>query len=438
MSQQTNPENNKYSNNHSGSGHHHSSSGYHHNHHSSSSHSSKPSGHRDYYYSEQPAEMMNSEKAQEKIKSLNQRFEEITGESVQNVKTVKRPQRSEPKGKKKKKTGKIILGIFVFFLMLIVVAVSTLMIMINSGKNNLLDYEDTTVEAVEEAEVEEDGKTVRYNGKIYRLNENITSIACLGVDKTDINQNGVVGTSGQADTIIVIAFNTETGKAKVISIPRDTITAIDVYDTKGSFVKVEETQVCLAYAYGDGGKTSCENVIASLQKLMFGIPIRSYAALDLEGIGALNDAIGGVTVTPNESFAGFKKGQSVKLKGDMAMNFVRYRDHKRVDANLYRMQRQRQYIKAFSSTAVRTVGTDLSAISDIYNTALNYSYTNISLSDVSYLAVSFVTKANGEFETFTVPGKMVAGEDSYSEYYVDETLFYETILSIYYNEIGTY
>ncbi len=382
--------------------------------------------------------MMNSEKAQEKIKSLNQRFEEIAGESVQNVKTVKRPQRSEPKGKKKKKTGKIILGIFVFFLMLIVVAVSTLMIMINSGKNNLLDYEDTTVEAVEEAEVEEDGKTVRYNGKIYRLNENITSIACLGVDKTDINQNGVVGTSGQADTIIVIAFNTETGKAKVISIPRDTITAIDVYDTKGSFVKVEETQVCLAYAYGDGGKTSCENVIASLQKLMFGIPIRSYAALDLEGIGALNDAIGGVTVTPNESFAGFKKGQSVKLKGDMAMNFVRYRDHKRVDANLYRMQRQMQYIKAFSSTAVRTVGTDLSAISDIYNTALNYSYTNISLSDVSYLAVSFVTKANGEFETFTVPGKMVAGEDSYSEYYVDETLFYETILSIYYNEIGTY
>ena len=382
--------------------------------------------------------MMNSEKAQEKIKSLNQRFEEIAGESVQNVKTVKRPQRSEPKGKKKKKTGKIILGIFVFFSMLIVVAVSTLMIMINSGKNNLLDYEDTTVEAVEEAEVEEDGKTVRYNGKIYRLNENITSIACLGVDKTDINQNGVVGTSGQADTIIVIAFNTETGKAKVISIPRDTITAIDVYDTKGSFVKVEETQVCLAYAYGDGGKTSCENVIASLQKLMFGIPIRSYAALDLEGIGALNDAIGGVTVTPNESFAGFKKGQSVKLKGDMAMNFVRYRDHKRVDANLYRMQRQMQYIKAFSSTAVRTVGTDLSAISDIYNTALNYSYTNISLSDVSYLAVSFVTKANGEFETFTVPGKMVAGEDSYSEYYVDETLFYETILSIYYNEIGTY
>ncbi len=350
-------------------------------------------------------------------------------------KTVKQP----PVKKKKKSAGKIILGIVIFFLMLILVAVVALFIMINSGKNNLLDYEDTTVEAVEEAEIEEDGKTVRYNGKIYRLNENITSIVCMGVDKEEINQNGTVGTAGQADTIIIVAVDTKTGGIKLLSIPRDTVAEVDIYDTKGSFVRVEETQVCLAYAYGDGGKTSCENVVSSLQKLMFGIPIRSYAALDLEGIGALNDAIGGVTVTPEENFSNFKAGVSVKLKGDMAMDFVRYRDHKRVDANLYRMKRQMQYIKAFARTGVEKIGTDMSSITDIYNTALKYGVTNVGLNDVSYLAVTFVTKANGEFtDTFSTPGKMVEGDDKHAEYYIDETAFYETILAIYYNEVGTY
>ncbi len=381
---------------------------------------------------------MTSEKAQEKIKNLSNKYEEITVVERE-PKVVRNAVSYASQKKKKKSAGKIILGVFVFFLMLVLVAVGTLFFMINSGKNNLLDYEDTTVEAVEEAEVEDDGKTVRYNGKLYQLNENITSIACMGIDEKNINQGGTIGEAGQADTIIIVAFDTQTGDTKLLSIPRDTIAEIDIYDTKGSFVRVEKTQVCLAYAYGDGGKTSCENVVASLQKLMFGIPIRSYAALDLKGIGALNDAIGGVTVTPNETFGYFKEGQSVKLRGDMAMDFVRYRDHKSVDANLGRMERQMQYIKAFARTGVKKIGTDVSAITDLYNTALDYAFTNVSLSDASYLAVEFVTKANSElFQTYSTPGKMVEGSDKHSEYYIDEKGFYETILSIYYNEVGTY
>lgn len=381
---------------------------------------------------------MNSEKAQEKIKNLSEKFDELSTAPVA-VSSSSRHRKPAPTPKKKKKSaGKIILGVIVFFLMLGLVGVGTLFFMINSGKKNLLDYEDTVVESVEEAEIEDDGKTVRYNGKIYKLNENITSVACMGVDTKDINQNNTIGTAGQADTLIIIAYDTKTGKTKLLSIPRDTIGEVDIYDTKGSFVRVEETQVCLAYAYGDGGKTSCENVVASLQKLMFGIPIRSYAALDLKGIGPLNDAVGGVTVTPNEDFGSFKAGKTVKLRGERAMDFVRYRDHKDISGNLDRMSRQTQYIKAFARAGVEKIGTDVSAITKIYNTAMNYAYTNVSLSDVSYLAVEFVTKSNGQFETFSTPGKMVAGEDKHSEYYIDETAFYETILSIYYDEVGTY
>ena len=49
---------------------------------------------------------------------------------------------------------------------------------------------------------------------------------------------------------------------------------------------------------------------------MFGIPIRSYAALDHHGIGPINDAVGGVTVTPHETFGSFTKGKTVKVGKD--------------------------------------------------------------------------------------------------------------------------
>ncbi len=436
---------------HSSSGHHHSthhhrhhhSSSHHHSHHSSShhhgSHNAKSNSHSSrsngYYYNSEE-HPLSSQEAQEKIKNLSEKYQLISQENeIGNTKTI----HSHSKHKKKKsKIGKIFLGIFLFFIALCIVAASTLLIMINSGKNNLLNYDDTQIEAVDDAEVEPDGKTVKYNGKIYRLNEKITSIACLGIDEKNLLQNATIGTAGQADTILIIAFDTESGVAKLLSVPRDTIAAIDVYDTQGSFAKVEQTQICLAYAYGDGSKTSCENVVSALQKMMYGIPIKSYASLDLKGIEALNDAVGGVTVTPNESFSDFTAGKTVKLWGSMATSFVRYRDHKNVDANLHRMERQMQYIKAFSRSAINTIGSDFGKISQIYNTATDYSYTNIALSDATYLASTFITKANGQFETFTVPGKMVVGDDEYSEYYIDETPFYETLLSIYYNEVGTY
>lgn len=379
---------------------------------------------------------MTPEQAQAKIDKLGEKYSEISTQSDIQKREIKP---GKPVVKKKKNTAaKIILGIIIFILCLALVASVALFLMVESGKKNLLNN-DSDIKTPEQAETQDDGKTVRYNGKIYKLDENITSIACLGVDKKEINQNGVVGSSGQADTIMIIAFDTLSGSASVIPIPRDTVAEIDVYASDGSFLRNEKTQICLSYAYGDGGKTSCENTVSAVRKLMFGLPINSYAALDLEGIAVLNDTVGGVTVTPEESFASFKKGETVLLKGDEAMSFVRYRDTSKVDSNLNRMSRQLQYVRSFTSSAVGKVKSNLSSITDIYNTAMDYAYTSINLSDATYLATRFISgSGRGTFETYSVPGKMIEGDDGYSEYYVDETAFYELVLSVYYDVIGTY
>lgn len=430
--------------------HHHSSdsSSDHHHHHSSgessrhsSSGSSKRSGssssgshsHRSgsskYNYS-RPSKGADSKK----IDELSAKYANNDDKKEQ----IKEIQKRIDKRNKKSKATKIILGILLAIFLLIIIAAVSLLVMMQTGKKRLLDYDNAVIETVEEAESEDDGKIIYYKGKKYKLNENITSIACLGVDKNEIDQHGIVGSAGQADTIMVIAFDTASGLAKIIAIPRDTIGEIDVYDKDGDFIRNEQTQICLAYAYGDGGKTSCANVVASIQKVMFGIPVKSYAALDLAGISVLNDAVGGVTVTPADSFAKFKAGQTVTLHGNDAVTFVRSRDTKKLDSNITRMDHQMTYVKAFTSTTVKKATNDFSIVSDLYNTAMDYSYTDISLSKALYLATRFLSTQNKDFMTVNVPGKVVEGDDGYAEYIIDKSQFFEELLSVYYTVIGTY
>ena len=53
----------------------------------------------------------------------------------------------------------------------------------------------------------------------------------------------------------------------------------------------------LAYAYGNGKDTSCQYMVDAVSRLFYGIPVNGYAAFNMETIAALNDAVGGVTVT---------------------------------------------------------------------------------------------------------------------------------------------
>ena len=337
------------------------------------------------------------------------------------------------KPKKKKKGLKILLVLLLIFFLLIAVAAGTFFVLQQKGKQ-MVSYEDATIQAVEEAEVENDGKTVYYNGKKYRLNENITSVACLGIDKEKLGTMGnAIGTGGQADTNMVLALDTAAGRVSVIAIPRDIMVDIDLYTVDGEYVGSRREQLCLAYAYGDGKHTSCKNAVASIQRVLFGIPVNSYISLDIAGVAPLNDAIGGVTVVPNETIEGFVAGQAVTLHGGNAVTFVQERSFD-TNASLRRMERQVTYIKAFAAKAIKTAIKDFSVISRLYKTANRYSCTNVGLDNVTYLATTLMSKGVTEINTYSVPGEMKMG-DKYAEFYMDTTAAYEMILEVFYEEV---
>ncbi len=339
-------------------------------------------------------------------------------------------------GKKKKKMGKkIALVLLLVFLLIIGGSAGAFIGLQQKGQKKLVSYDNVVIESIEEAIVENDGKTVTYNGKTYRLNENITSIACMGVDRENLGSYGdKIGTGGQSDTNMVLALDTVSGKVTVISIPRDIMVDIGVYTTKGEYVGVENRQLCLAYAYGDGKHTSCKNTVEAIQRVLFGIPINSYISLDIEGIGPINDAVGGVTVVSPETIADFTAGQAVTLYGRRAVDFVRARGDD-TEASLRRMNRQTTYVKAFASTAVNSAMNDLGTITRLYNTATQYSCTNVDLSSVTYLATKLMSQGVNGLETATVPGEMKLGA-KYAEFYMDTRAAYEMILDIFYNEVA--
>ena len=335
---------------------------------------------------------------------------------------------------KKKKGKKILLILLLIFFLLVAATAGTFFYLQYKGQQDLVSYDDVTIDSIDEAIVQNDGKTVVYNGKMYRLNENITSIACMGIDKEYLGTYAdKIGTGGQADTKRVLAIDTKTGKVTVITIPRDIMVDVGVYTVDGDYVGVRNQQLCLAYAYGDGKHTSCENTVASIQRILFGIPIQSYVSLDMDGIGPINDSVGGVTVTSPETIADFHAGQPVKLYGRRALDFVRARGND-TNASMRRMERQMAYVSAFASTAANAAKKDIGTITKLYNTTLRYSCTNVELSSVTYLASTLLSSGVTGLDTVSVPGEMKRG-DKYAEFYMDTRATYEMILSVFYNEV---
>ena len=291
------------------------------------------------------------------------------------------------------------------------------------------------LETADDAETDDEGYTVTYNGTIYEYNENIVSIVVMGYDRREDVED--TGAAGQADAVMVVAFDTETGEMSVIGVPRDTMVYVDEMVGE-SFTGQEEMQLALAYSYGDGYETSAENVVRAVKRILYNMPMNYYVAIDMEGLGALNDAVGGVTLTPLATIpnTGIVEGTTITLYGSNAVSYVQYRDTSQLDSALQRQERQSQYLKAFFSQAISSAKGSPGVLVSLYQTALEYATTNLGVQEFTYLATVLLQNGMSELEVTTLAGEAVMGSQ-YVEYYLDEESVYQTVLDVYYTPIGT-
>ena len=285
----------------------------------------------------------------------------------------------------------------------------------------------------EEAATYDEGKTVTYEGKKYVLNENMVSVLMIGFDRKTIAQEGE--NAGQADAVFVMAIDTEKGTVQPIILPRDSMVDVDLY-ADDRYVGQEKMQLCLAYGYGDGRESSCENTARAASRLLYNIPIEYYFSLDMNSIGPLADAIGGVSLTPLQTVtkANAYEGEPTVLFGKNALYYVQYRDTSVSTSSLDRQARQKQFLEAYFGQALQAAKGDVGVLVNLYNLAGEYAITNLGANEFSYLAS--VVQQNGmtALNATALTGEM-SQPGKNSEYAIDQNAAYETVLNTYYTPV---
>ena len=331
----------------------------------------------------------------------------------------------------------VILGILV---LLLATAVGAYFYLNKKGEAQLKKNQSiASITAPEEASSEDDGKMIVYNGAKYKYNEDNINILFMGIDR-DMQDTGekVIGENGQADVLIWAALDSKTGHLSLINISRDAMVDVNKYNVKDKYLGTDKMQLCLAYSYGDGKEKSCENTLQSVSRLMYGMPVNAYVAIDYSAIAPLNDAIGGVTVNVLEdltqSDSALKAGETVTLHGEQAQTYVRSRNTEVLDSNNQRMERQKQYIDAFLQQAISQTKKNPTLPVTLYNDVSDYMVTNISASEVTHLATLMIQNGVSGGDILTVPGEVTQG-DVYAEFNPDDKELYKLILSVFYKEI---
>lgn len=291
----------------------------------------------------------------------------------------------------------------------------------------------------------EQGKEVTYQGEKYVYNEDLVSILFLGVDKEAFEEGGTVGDgkAGQADALFLLVLDTKTGKSRLIAISRDTMTDVNVYSDLGNFIGTEKLQLCLAYTYGDGKEKSCENTVRAVSRLFYGMPVAAYAALDLDAIAVLTDAVDGVEVTVTKDLTiqdpSLKEGERKVLTGEQAQWYVRSRlveeKEATADANSDRIERQKQYLAAFGGKAAEQFRKNPLFLLTLYQKIKDFSVTNLSAAEVTYLGTLLFRGGFQDTGILSIKGEASMGE-TYAEFHVDEQAMYEMVLEVFYRKAG--
>ena len=198
---------------------------------------------------------------------------------------------------------------------------------------------------------ENTSESITYKGKTYVYNDHLSNYLFMGIDTKGDMETAESGNAGQADAVFLVSVDRATKEMQVISIPRDTMTEIEMFSVSRKSLGLMENHINLQYAQGDGKTESCELMKTAVSKLLGGIPVHGYCSVNMDGIPVMTEAAGNVQVViPDNSLEEvnpeFTEGAEVTLTKDNVEQFVRYRNTGREQSALVRQDRQKIFIEA--------------------------------------------------------------------------------------------
>ncbi len=294
-----------------------------------------------------------------------------------------------------------------------------------------------------QAREDEENGILTLNGKRYRRNTAMRAILCMGVDtKGEMEAQNVSGKGGDADAIFLVAQDAAMDEAQILLIPRNTMTEIEVFDYFGNSLGTETQQLTLAYAFGDGREGSCELTEEALSKLLFGLKIDGYFAINMDSIPYFNDMVGGVQITVEDEMVtnkypeDFKLGETVTLTGELTEKYVRFRDVDEEGSATVRLHRQKGYLKSLIQKAKESQEEDPSTITRLVNGIQEKAITNMAKDQYMDMALAMLNSPQnmGDDDFIELSGEIYQGK--FEEFYPDMEQLKEIVINLFYKECG--
>ena len=275
--------------------------------------------------------------------------------------------------------------------------------------------------------------------KKLQLKKDMDIILVMGIDEAEhIGEADTYVNYSQADVLYVYAIDHKNKTYQALQINRETMTNVQSYTVDGEKFTNNQKQICLAHSYGKNDKERCLNQVDAVSGLIFDIPIAHYVSLDMGAIPVLNDKVGGVTVTIPAGMEkvdpAFVEGTRVRLQGKQTELFVRSRTVLSDDTNIFRMQRQEIFLKAWKEQAKAKMSTDSDLAVNMLLALSNYMYSDMSVNTLSELANKL--KDYKDLGTLTTTGETVEeGEGHvFREFHVDMDDLQKKVIELFYEE----
>ncbi|RBP37820.1 LCP family protein [Garciella nitratireducens] len=239
-----------------------------------------------------------------------------------------------------------------------------------------------------------------------QFNKDIINIMLVGFDKDQ--QRSKESKIFRTDTNIVLTINLEKKTVDMISIPRDSY--VSIANANG----MDKFNSAYGYGYLNSESKNPEDdgfqcIMDTASKLLGEVPIYYYAAVDMDVVVEIVDAIGGVEINvPTDLYKDHGKDQSEivihkgqqKLDGEGLLYYARYRHYPKGD--IQRVENQQKILLAtFGSLKKSNM---FSSLPKIYESVQKNIKTNLNTSQIAALAL-FAKDLNKEsIHTYMMPG----------------------------------
>jgi len=283
---------------------------------------------------------------------------------------------------------------------------------------------------------------VVFQGERYQPRTKLSTILIIGVDQDPMTQTDRNGyrNGGQSDYLMLLVINEENQTVTPIQIDRDTIAEVTVLGVLGNITGTRSTQICLAHGFGDGGEQSCQLTRDAVSRLFLGIDIQYYLAMDLDGIAALNDALGGVTVTLQDDFTVLDpemfRGATITLKGIQSEYFVRSRMNIGIGTNASRMLRQQLYWEGLNKQLMLRLDQAKRAdfVGELFDLMSPYLITDMKRGRM--INEVWNTRSYQRLKTLHPAGDYSVGSDGFVEFHTDDKALESLIIQTFYQIVS--